>query len=92
MLTFSPNVSSNLSTAILCPALPNVTNGAISYSIGGADEFPDSTVATYLCNNGYRLHGEPERTCSLPDGALAGEFNGEEPRCVRKCLALFNRV
>ena len=57
--------------------------------MGGPDEFPNSTVATYSCNKGYALEGEPDRTCNLPSaGATDGVFDGIEPHCVRECLVI----
>ena len=79
-----------LSTDIQCPALPNFTNGVITYSMVGPDEFPDSTMATYSCNDGYFLQGEGGRTCYIPVGALVGEFDGEEPLCIGKSKPVFD--
>ena len=56
--------------------------------MGGPDEFPDTTVATYSCNDGYVLEGEPDRICNVAVGAPAGEFDGVEPLCVRKFLSV----
>ena len=70
----------------LCSALPDFTNGEISYSMGGPAEFPDTTVATYSCNTGYVLEREPDRVCNVPVGATTGEFGGVVPSCVRKLL------
>ena len=81
---FSKAISITLPTDGPCPALPDFTNGVISYSTGGPDEFPDSTIATYSCNEGYFLEGEPDRTCRVPAGTLDGTYDGEEPYCVRK--------
>ena len=75
----------------LCPALPDFTNGEISYSMGGPAEFPDTTVATYSCNTGYVLEGEPDRVCNVPVGATTGEFGGVVPSCVRKFLPKYFR-
>ena len=55
--------------------------------MGGPDEFPDSTVATYSCNDGYVLEGETHRICNVVESAPAGEFDGVEPLCVRKSLS-----
>ena len=73
---------------IQCPALPDVPNGVISYSVGGPDEYPNNTVATYSCNNGYVLEGEPERTCNIPVDTPVGEFDGGEPLCVGMYVSL----
>lgn len=74
------------STDGLCPALPDITNGRISYNLTGQNAFPDSTVATYICNERYLLEGVPYRTCNVVVGASTGEFDGEEPHCIRESL------
>ena len=81
---FPITISITLPTDGHCPALPDFTNGVISYSMGGPNEFPNSTIATYSCNEGYFLEGEPDRTCRVPAGILDGTYDGEEPYCVRK--------
>ena len=67
--------------AIMCPILPRLTNGDITYT-----ELTGSTVgfmemATYSCNTGYGLSGEDTvRTCVGAAGG-SGEWNGIAPTC-----------
>lgn len=38
-------------------------------------------LATYICNNGFRLEGSRNRVCQVN-----GEWSSEEPTCTRKFL------
>ncbi len=56
---------------ILCPVLPNPTNGDVSVpsrSPGG--------IATYSCNAGYALSNLQRRVC-----LLNGVWSGSQPTC-----------
>ncbi len=64
----------------------------ISYSPDMTANYSAGTVATYTCNNEFELVpgvGNSMRTClpleQMPGDDLRSEFDGEEPRCVRKC-------
>ncbi|XP_062518244.1 CUB and sushi domain-containing protein 2-like [Corticium candelabrum] len=58
-----------------CPTLSGVANGRVSVNRG---------VATYTCNYGYYLLGQPQRVCEH------GSWSGYSPACVRKCPSLSN--
>ena len=60
-----------------CQSLPNITNGAVDLS--GGTTF--SSVATYSCDGGYELQGDPVRMCS--ESAV---WNGTEPTCTGNTL------
>ncbi len=79
------------SPTVICPLLPELANGMISYfglPIGrNRDEYAIGTVATYRCNQGYELvtHlGSRMSTCrDVGDGSSA-RFDGQAPTCERK--------
>ena len=56
-----------------------------TYSVDKTGDFPSGTIVTYVCNGGYFLmDGDSQRVCNVPTGEPVGEFDGTEPRCVRK--------
>ena len=63
--------------AILCPMLPGIDNGFITYSPDTVADFDQGTVATYTCNQGFNLQGERERMCQID-----GTFSGTAPICT----------
>ena len=63
--------------AILCPVLPGIDNGFITYSPDTVANFDQGTVATYMCNQGFNLQGDRERVCQIN-----GTFSGIEPLCT----------
>ncbi len=66
----------------LCPALPDITNGAIVYSTDTLAPYDIGTVATYSCNEGYVLTGgNVERICVDSGDGNDDRFNGEAPSC-----------
>ena len=72
--------------AILCPILPDIENGFITYSPDTEADFDQGTVATYTCNEGFNLQGgDRERTCQID-----GTFSGTAPICtmIRKHASL----
>ena len=72
--------------AILCPILPDIENGFITYSPDTEADFDKGTVATYTCNEGFNLQGrDRERTCQID-----GTFSGTAPICtmIRKHASL----
>ena len=53
-------------------------------------EFDLGTLATYSCNDGYRLVGGPGgdiRTCVDGGDGNGGVFDGEAPICERKLVS-----
>ncbi len=71
------------------PLLGQVTNGMITYAPDTIPNYDLGTVATYACNEGFRLDitqgGSETRTC-IDDlnGDAVGVFTNLPPRCVRK--------
>ncbi len=76
------------SPTVLCPPLPELANGGISYSPYGFNrEYTVGTVATYSCNQGYELVrnlGSMIRTCRDVGDGSGGRFDGQVPTCERK--------
>ena len=54
-----------------CPALSDPLNGAVSMETDGS-----VTIATFTCNNGYRLTGDSTLTCNSN-----GTWNAPSPEC-----------
>ena len=51
-------------TAVECPALQPIPNGAITYGPDTIAPFDEGTVATHSCNDGFTLGaGSEVRTC-----------------------------
>ena len=50
-------------TAVECPALQPIPNGAITYGPDTIAPFDVGTVATHRCNDGFVLVGSETRTC-----------------------------
>ena len=69
----------------MCPPLPAITNGIISYSPDVPPDYDLGTEATYTCEAGFYLEGNEVRVCMDDDGMDAiGVWSGQEPSCVRK--------
>ncbi|XP_064387537.1 uncharacterized protein LOC135335856 isoform X6 [Halichondria panicea] len=72
---------------IECLPLEQVTNGMITYAPDTTSNYDLGTVATYTCNDGFRLDitqgGSETRTC-IDDlnGDAVGVFTNLPPRCV----------
>ena len=66
-------------TVIECPALTDVTNGAIVYVSDMTAPYDIGTTATHSCNSGYSLVGDEIRICGTN-----GEWDLSEPSCERK--------
>ncbi len=65
---------------LICPDLPSLTNGMISYFGGGSpNKRPVDSTATYICNPGYTLIGGDMRFC-----VNGGTWSGPAPTCQRK--------
>ena len=60
----------------LCPALPNPTNGMMTW-----DSLAPGGVATYSCDYGFFLFGDPTRICGSD-----GTWSGMAPTCARKLI------
>ena len=63
--------------AIMCPPLPDIDNGMVEWSGLSPED-----VATYTCDPGFILVGEPTRVCRDDE-----TWSGEEPTCERKLLS-----
>ena len=72
------NIYFNL-TGQLCPILPSIPNGIITYAPDETPDFDIGTIATYQCNLGFSLVGDMTRECGQD-----GVFNGMAPVCQRK--------
>ena len=72
----------------MCPELPEIINGFITYAPDDEADYDIGTIATYACNPGFILVGNMTRDCvEAADGT--GVFNGVAPVCKRKdCLPL----
>ena len=66
-----------LSTAIMCPELPAIDNGMVSWT-----GLSPGDIATYTCDPGFILVGVSTRNCGSD-----GTWSGEEPTCERKLLS-----
>ena len=49
--------------------------------------FEPGNIATYTCNSGYSLSGQPTRECQNN-----GDWDGDAPTCVRKSMPYFEVV
>ncbi len=90
MLCVYCNVNISSLTA-LCGVLPAIDNGRIEYFPDTTAPFDVSTVAMYMCDEGYVLMGgSPMRNCIivLSDGGAI--FNGTAPTCERKWTTSYN--
>ena len=73
----------------MCPPLPAITNGMISYSPDVTPDYDLGTEASYMytCEAGFYLEGNEVRVCIDDDGMDAiGVWSGREPSCVRKLI------
>ncbi len=73
-----------------------IDNGVIVYSTALTPEnnYGLDTVATYICNSGFRLDlaegGSETRTCvDDMDNDAEGVFDRQAPRCVRKYTSTY---
>ena len=76
--------------AVICLPLEQFSNGRIEYSTNTTAPYNLGTVATYICNEGFRLDisngGSETRTCiDDMDNDRQGIFDNQAPQCVRKC-------
>ena len=63
-------------TVEVCPPL-SISNGSITYGPDMTADFDVGTIATYTCNDGYRLSGFETREC-----VLGGRWNRLPPVCI----------
>ena len=77
------HVMISLPTVIECPALADLTNGAVVYASDMTDPYDFGTTATYSCNSGYSLVGDEVRTCGGDGSSITGEWDLSEPTCER---------
>ena len=81
----------------MCPPLPNIANGVITYSVTGHGTLNYSlrTVATYSCNYGFVLDptgGSETRPCvDNGDSDAEGIIDMQEPACVRKSTIIVHQ-
>lgn len=68
----------SISTVILCPPLPELVGGVITYS---SDTFDVGTTATHACEEGFSLVGDAIRVCTGDGSSVVGEWNGTAPEC-----------
>ena len=70
-------------TAVGCPALEELGNGQIIYSVDSLTDFSLDTIATFICNESFSLDGNSTRTCMDDDQAdTIGVWSGEMPSCI----------
>ena len=62
-----------------CDNLPPILNGNVALEGTSTGD-----TATYSCNSGFTLDGNSVRSC-LPNG----QWSGQEPSCVGKCLFIY---
>ena len=68
------NIISCLFEVWVCGALPDISNGGVSWNGRNPDD-----IATYTCDPGFVLEGSPTRVCGSD-----GTWSGVEPSCRRK--------
>lgn len=59
-------------SVVSCEALPDIDNGEVDITGTVFD-----SVATYSCDEDYRLDGDMQRTC-----LSSGTWSGSEPQCL----------
>ncbi len=78
-----------LHAVIVCPPLPAITNGMISYSPDDTPDYDLGTNATYTCEAGFYLEGNEVRMCVEDHGMDAIKvWSGWEPSCACKLSAI----
>lgn len=63
-----------------CGPLETPTNGVMAIPLGTKH----GAVATFFCNNGYRLTGSTTRTC------LDKAWTGSQPQCIIRSKSCWN--
>ncbi len=76
----------------MCPPLPAIINGMISYSPDITPDYDLGINATYTCEAEFYLEGNEVRVC-MDDGMEAIRmWSGREPSCVCKSIALYKPI
>ena len=65
-----------------CPELPNPINGIVTWT-----SLSPGGVATYTCNDGFRLVGISTRICGS-----GGIWSGMAPTCERKFITIYSTI
>ena len=65
----------------LCSSSSSPSNGGV---IPAGNSVGDT--ATYTCNTGFELIGQPVATCTLDTGGNSASFVPTQPICRRKCM------
>ena len=72
-------------TAIVCDELETLENGMIVYAPDSTGpQYDLNTVATYICDEGFELVGDENRTCEDVGAGVVGEFSGTAATCERE--------
>ncbi len=74
-----------ISIDVQCSELPSIPNGSIVYVENDVSPFDLGTIATYMCNDGFFVDGDNERSCTIGQAGTSNRvWTGQEPQCVRK--------
>ena len=65
-------------------------NGMIAYSSDTTSPFDFETTATFTCNEGFFIEGEPTRSCAGDGSSINGMWNGASPFCAGMCAVRWN--
>lgn len=68
-------LTAHSSTVVMCPTLPNPTNGAVEYNPGTSYQ----SEARFSCDNGYQLNDDSSLICEA-----SGAWSGSSPVCESK--------
>ena len=78
--------------AITCPPVLAPISGSVTYGIATVNslgDFPFSTMATYACNEGFALMGDPTSTCTGDGTTVNGAFDIiNSPSCEGECMCI----
>lgn len=71
-----------ITAAVSCPALPDVTNGQLVYSIDSPPPYNFGTRVEYSCDTGYGISGgEGVLFCGGDGSSILGSWSGLSPTC-----------
>ena len=65
-------------SGVICPLLRNPSNGNVMYP-NGTSRYHGHKIL-YSCNSGYRISGDPTRTCT--QSGEQGIWSGRRPSCL----------
>ena len=68
--------------AAQCPSLADPTNGQVTFS----NSTNVGSIATYSCDTGFALNGNPMRTCQATGNTA--DWSGDDSTCERKITLL----